>query len=129
MLRLFVLFEQRAHILGSVAYLKISVRLCVLSPGGCRSCLLLGAFRRLFHSVQKQPTFALGVKLLAEYTALRGLRLQTSNDGVLRARPVDLRRGASSFQRAGEGDLVGVFEVATHGQAAGETRHVYAERR
>src|SRR5215467_2896910 len=47
-LRLFVFFEQRAHILGGAAYLRASLRRCVLCPGWCCSCLLLGAFRRLF---------------------------------------------------------------------------------
>jgi hypothetical protein len=56
-LRLFVLFEQRAHshVLGVVA--ELSARLYVLSAG-CGSCLLLGAFRRLIHSVQNElPTY------------------------------------------------------------------------
>ena len=65
-LRFFVLFEQRthAHVLGVVAELR--ARLYVLSPGCC-ACLLLGAFRRLFHSVQKncQPSRC---ELLQEYT-------------------------------------------------------------
>src|SRR4030088_3260301 len=65
-LRLFVLFEQCAHILGVVAELR--VRLYVLFPGVC-SCLLLGAFLRLVHSVQNElPTFALLLKLPLEYT-------------------------------------------------------------
>src|SRR6266852_3044707 len=65
-LRLFVLFEQCAHVLGVVAELR--ARLYVLSPG-YRSCLLLGAFLRLVHSVQNElPTFALLLKLPFEYT-------------------------------------------------------------
>ena len=56
-LRFFVLFEQRAHVLGVAAELR--ARLYVLSPGYC-SCLLLGAVCRLVHSVQNElPTFAL----------------------------------------------------------------------
>jgi hypothetical protein len=56
-LRLFVLFQQRAHshVLGVVAELR--ARLYVLSAG-CGSCLLLGAFRRLIHLVQNElPTY------------------------------------------------------------------------
>jgi hypothetical protein len=53
------LFEQRAHahVLGVVAELR--ARLYVLSTGCC-AYLLLGAFRRLIHTIQNElPTFAL----------------------------------------------------------------------
>src|SRR5579859_5385213 len=60
------------------------------------------------------------------------LRLRTSARvyGNVKARPAKgSGRGAAAFDGAGQGHLVGVLQIAAHGQTPGEPRHVHAQRR
>src|SRR5438132_10841685 len=67
---------------------------------------------------KKQPTFALGRRYFFE--SIREC------PGAPRQSPSGA--GAAAFQGSGQGYLVGVFEVAAHGQPARQTGDVHAQR-
>jgi hypothetical protein len=103
---------------------------------GCVSCLRGGdvagpcsSGRSAASSIasKKQPTFVLGVKLLAEYKGNQKI-------GSYYPRPPLPSISAAltdpaALQRTRQCDFVGIFEVAADRQAARQSRDTYAKRR